>query len=400
MQCLLKWLVCFVALGARSLLSIEPAQGATLDAASGIVITAAPASPIVETRGGHRFVNFDFIVRNEGGANLRISKIEVSAYDAGHHLALRKALNTDAFSPSIAVIGSQMLPPGGSLDIFNPFPEFEAAVPLDRLDYSFCLQREDTQAERDANPHRLPDDCDLTANASVGPRAYAGKTDLVLPLHGKIFVWEGHDFYAHHLRVPLGNAKVKAIGIAANSNEFADDFIYTDEAGGEVHGDPRRNENWLSYGRPIFAPGKGVVVASANDIPDNHYTDEKATQIAHPDLPAGKDPKDIGNFVLIDHGDGEFSLLVHMKPGSVRVKAGDVVAQGQEIGQIGFSGDSLFPHLHYSLMEGPEDMKSWGIPAYFRNFHHWFGAKAVAVARGSANSGDFLESDASSNAFQ
>jgi hypothetical protein len=358
-----------------------------------VTIQAAPEHPIIEMQGASKSVNFDMIVHNSSKLTLRIAKIEISAYDAANHLALRKALNTDAFAPSIAVIGNQMLMPGGSLDVFNPFPQFDAAMPVNRLQFSFCLQREDTEAQQGANLHRLPDDCDFTKDFSVTPRAYDGKTALALPVRGKVFVWEGHDFYAHHFRVPMGNAKVKAIGIAANSNEFASDFIYTDAEGGEYKGDPRKAENWYSYGKPIYAPGAGIVRESANDIPDNWYKDAKATSIGHPVLPAGKDPKDIGNYVLIDHGNGEFSLLVHMKPGSVTVKAGDRVTQGQQIGQIGFAGDSLFPHLHYSLMEGPEDERNWGLPAYFSRFHRFFGAKSVAVARGPVNSGDIVESD-------
>ena len=358
-----------------------------------ITVTAAPAHPIIELRDTSKSLNFDMMVANKSNQTWRIAKIEVSAYDAGGHLALRKALNTDAFAPSIAVIGNQMLTPGATLDVFSPFPQFEAQVPLDRLTYSFCLQREDTAAQRDANLHRLPDDCDFVKDFSVTPRAYDGKTALALPVRGKVFIWEGHDFYAHHLRVPMSNAKVKAIGITANSNEFAADFIYTDEKGGEYNGDPRKAENWYSYGKPIYAPGAGVVRQAANDIPDNWYKDVQATTIGHPVLPAGKDPKDIGNYVLIDHQNGEFSLLVHMKPGRVRVKPGDRVTQGEQIGQIGFAGDSLFPHLHYSLMEGPEDEKDWGLPAYFSHFHRFFGAESVAVARGPVNSGDIVESD-------
>lgn len=358
-----------------------------------VTIQAAPEHPIIEMRDASKSVNFDMVVHNASALTLRIAKIEISAYDAGHHLALRKALNTDAFAPSIAVIGNQMLAPGASLDVFNPFSQFDAAMPVDRLQFAFCLQRENTPAEQNANLHRLPDDCDFIKEFSVTPRAYDGKTALALPVRGKVFVWEGHDFYAHHFRVPMSNAKVKAIGITANSNEFASDFIYTDAEGGEYKGDPRKAENWYSYGKPIYAPGAGTVRETANDIPDNWYKDAKATSIGHPVLPAGKDPKDIGNYVLIDHGNGEFSLLVHMKPGSVTVKPGDHVAQGQQIGQIGFAGDSLFPHLHYSLMAGPVDEKDWGIPAYFTHYHRLMGGASTPVARGPVNSGDFVESD-------
>ena len=378
-------------------LLVCPAFGETAARQPVAAIEAAPQHPIIEIRGASQLLNFDMMVRNRSGVTLRLSEIELSVYDAAHKLALRKALNTDAFAPSIVVIGNQMLAPGQTLDVFNPFSQFEADVPLDQLRYSFCFQYETDPNEAEANRHRLPDDCDFRAQFTVTPRNYAGKTPLALPVRGKVFVWEGHDFYAHHLRVPFGNSKVQAMGIAANSNEFASDFIYTDEQGRTYHGDPRKLENWYGYGKPIYAPGAGIVREAVNDIPDNAFKDARATGIAHPKLAAGQDPKDIGNYVLIDHQDGEYSLLVHMKPGSVRVKAGDRVAQGEQIGQIGFAGDAIFPHLHYSLMEGPEDTKSWGIPAYFSHFHRILGAKSVEVDRGPVNSGDFLQSDAASS---
>ncbi|HXS05543.1 MAG TPA: M23 family metallopeptidase [Rhizomicrobium sp.] len=374
-------------------LAFAPATARAAEAKN-VSIAVAPARPIIEMRGENKFLNFDMMVTNGGADTLRIAKIEVSAYDGAHRLALRKAINTDAFAPSIAVIGEQVLTPGKTLDVFNPFSEFEGAMPLNELSYSFCLQRENSAAERQANAHRLPDDCDAINDVTVASRVYPGKTALTLPLKGKVFVWEGHDSYAHHLRVPMSNPRVKAMGIAANSNEFAMDFIYTDAEGREFHGDAGKPENWFSYGKPIYAPGDGVVREIANDIPDNWFKNAAATEIGHPALPPGKDPKDIGNYVLIDHGDGEFSLMVHMKPGSVRVKVGDQVKAGQQIGQIGFAGDSLFPHLHYSLLEGPEDTKAWGLPAYFSRFHRWYGAASVAVKRGPVDSGDFVESDA------
>jgi hypothetical protein len=121
--------------------------------------------------------------------------------------------------------------------------------------------------------------------------------------------------------VPLSDAKVQSLGITANSNNFSSDFIYVDGQAREYHDDPRILENWYGYGKPIYAPGAGVVLATANDIPENWFEDANATKIGHPKLPPGKDPKDIGNFVLLDHQNGEYSLLVHMKAGSVRPPA-------------------------------------------------------------------------------
>jgi len=100
------------------------------------------------------------------------------------------------------------------------------------------------------------------------------------------------------------------------------------------------------------------------------------------------------NFVLLDHQNGEYSLFVHMKPGSVIVKPGDRVPQGQLVGRIGFAGDSIFPHLHYSLMDGLEVFKAWGLPAYFSQFHRVLGASSIRVKQAPVDSGDFLESEA------
>ena len=359
-----------------------------------VTVRSAPEHPIVEVRESNQFLNFDVVVQNASRLTLRISQIELSVYDPAHQLVLRKSINTDAFAPSIAVIGKSSLAPAETLDVFNPFFEFESPVPLTELLYSFCILRESNEQEREKNRHRLPDDCDFREQLTVSPRAYKDKTALILPLRGKMFVWEGHDLYAHHLRVPSGDPKVQALGITANSNEFASDFIYLDGQGREYHDDPRRLDNWYGYGQPIYAPGAGVVLATANDIPENWFEDANATKIGYPKLPADKDPKDIGNFVLLDHQNGEYSLLIHMKPGSVIVRRGDHVPQGQLVGRIGFAGDSIFPHLHYSLMDGPEVFKAWGLPAYFLQFHRVLGTSSIKVKQGPVDSGDFLESDA------
>lgn len=359
-----------------------------------VTISSEPGRPIIEVRDGSQFLNFEIAIRNASMLALRIAQIQLDVYDSAHQLVLRKSINTDAFAPSIVVIGKQMLAPGKTLDVFNPFSQFESSIPLTELQYSFCLLSEANDEQRENNRHRMPDDCDLRQQLRVNPRTYEDKTALILPLRGKIFVWEGHDMYAHHLRVPLGDTKVKALGITANSNNFASDFIYLDAQGCEYHDDPRNLHNWYSYGQPIYAPGAGVVLETANDIPENWFEDTKATRIGHPKLPEGKDPKDLGNFVLLDHENGEYSLLVHIKTGSVTVRSGDRVGQGEVLGRIGFAGDSIFPHLHYSLMEGPEVFKAWGLPSYFLRFRRILGASSIRVKHGPVNSGDFLESEA------
>ena len=57
----------------------------------------------------------------------------------------------------------------------------------------------------------------------------------------------------------------------------------------------------------------------------------------------------LGNYVMIDHGDGVTTVYGHMTKGSVVVKTGDHVLQGQKIGTMGSSGSSTGCHLHFEV---------------------------------------------------
>lgn len=57
-----------------------------------------------------------------------------------------------------------------------------------------------------------------------------------------------------------------------------------------------------------------------------------------------------GAYVLIQHGDGEYkSKYAHMS--KVIVEEGDHVEQGQKIGEVGSSGGSTGPHIHFEILK-------------------------------------------------
>jgi murein DD-endopeptidase MepM/ murein hydrolase activator NlpD len=60
----------------------------------------------------------------------------------------------------------------------------------------------------------------------------------------------------------------------------------------------------------------------------------------------------LGNVVVIDHGNGWRSFYGHMRKGSVAVKEGDRVEAGQQVGLVGLSGLTEFPHVHFMVMRG------------------------------------------------
>lgn len=57
--------------------------------------------------------------------------------------------------------------------------------------------------------------------------------------------------------------------------------------------------------------------------------------------------KGLGNVVTIDHGNGYLTRYAHLE--NTRVSKGQKVSRGQKIGQVGMSGNSFAPHLHYEV---------------------------------------------------
>lgn len=181
---------------------------------------------------------------------------------------------------------------------------------------------------------------------------YRTRTELRLPFADEFLVFWGGRTVAENYHAVHPNQR------------FAYDLLVVNEHGSR-RGDGRTNEDFLCFGTPILAPGAGRVIQVVNDIADN--------------LPGQMNPEQvIGNNVVIDHGNGEFSLLAHLRQGSVRVRPGDAVVAGERIGDCGNSGNSSEPHLHYQLQDGPEFGTSAGLPAQFSNYI----ADGELIARG------------------
>jgi murein DD-endopeptidase MepM/ murein hydrolase activator NlpD len=68
------------------------------------------------------------------------------------------------------------------------------------------------------------------------------------------------------------------------------------------------------------------------------------------------------NHVEIDSGHRQVMIYGHLRRGSVRVKVGDWVVAGQQIGLTGSSGNSSWPHLHLTMIVADEPTDLWSGP--------------------------------------
>ena len=77
----------------------------------------------------------------------------------------------------------------------------------------------------------------------------------------------------------------------------------------------------------------------------------------------------LGNHVILKmKGSDVFSLFAHGRTGSIRVREGEAVRVGQHLADVGHSGNSTAPHLHFHLMDGPDILTARGLPCSFREY--------------------------------
>lgn len=67
-----------------------------------------------------------------------------------------------------------------------------------------------------------------------------------------------------------------------------------------------------------------------------------------------------GKHVMLEHSDGWRTWYAHLSKIDVRV--GDMVLQGQKIGEVGSTGNSTGPHLHLTVQQLGNGMSGYWLP--------------------------------------
>lgn len=327
-----------------------------------------PENPYIEQVKSILACNFDFIISNTTTDTFTISRLSVRLFDKQNILLQEKFLDANGTAPSISTIPAKSWNGASQQTLFNPFPEIDSAAPLKYFVFDFVF--ESTAGK------------EIKVSDTVLPLFYNQTISLQLPLKQRILVYDAHDFLSHHRRFDFEMPFIKQFGFSGNFMRYAYDFTILNSNNERYKNDGRANEDWFAFGSPVYAAGDGKVVAVSSEHPDDKQFD----------IPSLKNDALAlcGNYVVIEHGNGIYSLYGHLKQNSVMVKKGEWVKQSKQIASIGTSGSSFFPHLHFELRTGITHSAE-GLPSYFNNFHLILGSKKIEIRKGTITTGDIAE---------
>lgn len=179
---------------------------------------------------------------------------------------------------------------------------------------------------------------------------YRQKVTLRLPVDG---IWTpnaGNDLSTGHRRTGLNGL-----------TSYAWDFVKLGPDGMPYKTDGKTPQDYYTYGQTALAAADGTVLHVRNDIQEFGVGEAPPAELLRKDGDAFA-----GNLVVLDHGNGEFSLTSHLRDITVRI--GDRVKAGQKLGVVGNSGFSGVPHVHFNLMDSGKWLEARGLPSLFSNF--------------------------------
>ncbi len=327
-------------------------------------VSVEPDVQYLETGRFGLHCNFDFSLTGLTDRTLELVFVKVAVYDADDRLVTYRYLNRNAVGPSgVETVVSTRIDGREAVGLFNPFHSFPTDLPLHHLRFMFAFHDMETGEQFHYG------------DVVVRPVVYDQSVELDLPVRGLVTILDGHDYYSHHRRFDMNIARQATRGaMQSNFARYALDFVHV---GGDGNTRPipfeerRANydfrfpdaQRFYSHGEPVYAPGSGEVVIAVHDRSDLYDDpfdiDEAVDNNRVHDL--------AGNHVVIRHNAHEYSHLFHFLKDSLQVEEGQGVDSGDVLGRIGFSGAAtVYAHLHYQLMDGPDFLTAHPLPARFR----------------------------------
>lgn len=241
--------------------------------------------------------------------------VESVRYDSGHiYFTIPESEETW----SIFIQGRLLLEDGSGMSVHYLQEESEKAEWVPQMTYSFEVA--DAAYE------------ELTMDVRYGNADYCYPLTLLLPEKAPLPVEPLPEGKAD---IPEGAEMIWPVESDQINNSFGD---RAKPGGKGVVTHTGVDIGGMEKGTPVYAAGKGTVKE------------------------AGFNPQD-GNFVRIDHGNGQETFYAHCE--KLLVKTGDTVTLGQTIATVGSTGQSTGPHLHFEfrvngVSQNPEAMLKSG----------------------------------------
>ncbi|MDT9002385.1 M23 family metallopeptidase [Paucibacter sp. APW11] len=164
-------------------------------------------------------------------------------------------------------------------------------------------------------------------------------------------------------------------------------------------------EQYHGWGQAILSPFDGRVVAAVDGCPEHpqsflmklwglakasFLSPGQRRRLANLLANGGGDIREFaGNHLIIESVEfaGIYAFLAHARRGSLKVKAGDMVRCMQPIAEVGDSGQSIGPHLHFQLMSSPNPLTQQLVPFSFSVYEaqvdgHWLIQRQALPPRG------------------
>lgn len=329
-----------------------------------IAITIQPKKIFIEDGEHKRFLNFDFIIKNNSADTVTISKVVVSVFDKQNKIIHQRFLDNNGTAPSIQTLPHRTFFPSQHKLVFNPFSEFSLRTALEKLEFEFTFTADNRQ--------------ETVVRTTVLPEKYFQKIAFNFPLRGKVLAYDAHDFYSHHRRFDYEFEPISQLGITSNFMRYAYDFVLLDNANNQYNGSNEKAENYVGYGANVYAIADGKIIYASNKHADDGTFD--VPQLLNNPLEL------YGNCIAIQHKDGSISIYGHLKQNSLTVKLNDVVKANQQIATIGKSGSSFFPHLHFEVRTSIKSSAE-GLPSYFSNVFELENEKLIKLKSGLVETG-------------
>jgi len=157
-------------------------------------------------------------------------------------------------------------------------------------------------------------------------------------------------------------------------------------------------DDCFAWAEPIYAPFAGTVVGAQDGWPERsrvRFLGELAASLVNSARLESRATQDVrsllGNHIVLKMPGKEVcALIAHARTGSLQVREGDAVLTGQHLADVGHSGNSMAPHLHFQLMDSSDVFQANGLPCSFREYEALRDGEWMRVVAGIPGRREFI----------